>query len=284
MTTIHYDDAKRAGEAPDIQTIALEVLTDEEISVLVPDQGVVVAPVLDAVPADQREAVRRTAFRGLVARGIVGPPDAETVAAVEAQSTASVDLAVRNDVLSALTLRRSASAVVAVARTTASGQDFWYAHVVEEVVLVEEVGSDGLHRFALGHARDLADLLVGAVVHPDAADGVVEDTEGTEGTGGGEVELAVAPDSEAPAELVERLGAAYLRADTLVVTREAGAPIERPDLTGLFTGPEGSWSVVAKPGSQRAWARPESVTSITRRVRDLAAHALAAAPRREGSS
>jgi hypothetical protein len=278
MTTIQYDDAKRADEAPDIQTIALEVLTDEEVSVLVPDQGVVVAPVLDAVPAEQREAVRRTAFRGLVARGIVAPPDAGTVAAVDTQSTASVDLQVRNDVLSALTLRRSASAVLAVARTTASGQDFWYAHVVEEVVLLEEVGSDGLHRFALGHARDLADLLVGAVVHPDAADAVVEDAED------GEVELAVAPDSEAPAELVERLGAAYLRADALVVTREAGAPVERPDLTGLFTGPEGSWSVVAKPGSQRAWARPETVASITRRVRDLAAHALAAPPRREGSS
>lgn len=169
----------------------------------------------------------------------------------------------RNDVLSALTLRRAATAVVAAGRTSSSGQDFWYAHVVEEVVLLEEVTNDGLHRFALGHSRDLADLLVAAVVHPEAADGTGDD-----------VELAVAPDSEAPAELVERLGEAYLRADVLVVTRRAGAPVDLPDLTGLFTGPQGSWSVVARPGSQRAFARAETVASITARTRDLAAVAL----------
>jgi hypothetical protein len=255
--TITYDDTKpgSATDRPDLQTIALEVLTDEELAVLEPDQGVVVAPVLDTVTEAERDAVRRTAFRGLVARGIVQPParGADT-------SGDTVDLQVRNDVLSALTLRRGAKAVLAVARTTATDQDFWYAHVVEEVVLLEEVGADGLHRFGLGHARDLPELLSAAVVHPDAADGAGDD-----------VELAVAPDSEAPAELVERLGEAYLRADVLVVTREAGAPVQRPDLTGLFTGPLGSWSVVASPGSGRAWARAETVGSVTERVRALAA-------------
>lgn len=270
--SIAYTDTKTPTTAstgkPDVQTIALEVLTDEELSVLVPDQGVVVAPVLDAVPEAERDACRRTAFRGLVARGIVDPPEPEVVAAILESSAATsgdvgIDLKVRNDVLSALTLRQSASAVVAVGRTTSSAQDFWYAHVVEEVVLLEEVGSDGLHRFALGHARDLADLLVAAVVHPDAADGEGDD-----------VELAVAPDSEAPVELIERLGQAYLRADVLVVTREAGSPAERPELTGLFTGPLGSWSVVSSPASQRAWAQAETVASITDRTRALAAIAV----------
>lgn len=270
--SITYSDTKPTADKPEVQTIALEILTDEELSVLVPDQGVVVSPVLDAVPAAQRDAVRRTAFRSLVARGIVDPPEPEAVAAILESSAATsgadvgIDLRVRNDVLSALTLRQSASAVVAVGRTSSSTQDFWYAHVVEEIVLLEEVGSDGLHRFALGHARDLADLLVAAVVHPEAADGTGDD-----------VELAVTPDSEAPTELVERLGQAYLRADVLVVTREAGAPVERPDLTGLFTGPLGSWSVLSSPGSQRAWARAETVDSITERTRELADLATATA-------
>ncbi len=251
--------------ATEVQTIALEVLTDEELSVLVADQGVVVSPVLAEVPDGERDVVRRTAFRGLVARGIVDPPEPDAVAAAFGTKSTTgdvgVDLRVRNDVLSALTLRQSASAVVAVARTSATQQDFWYAHVVEEVVLLEEVGTDGLHRFALGHARDLPALLVAAAVHPEAAD--AGDTD--------DLELAVAPDSEAPAELVERLGEAYLRADVLVVTREAGAAVERPDLTGLFTGPLGSWSILARPGSQRAWARAETVASITARAHDLVA-------------
>ena len=97
-------------------------------------------------------------------------------------------------------------------------------------------------------------------MHPESADGTGDD-----------VELAVAPDSEAPTELVERLGQAYLRADVMVVTRETGTTIERPDLTGRFSGPLGSWSVLSSPGSQRAWARAETVASMTARTRELAA-------------
>lgn len=249
-------------------TIALEILTDEELSVLVPTPGVVVQPVLADVPDVERDAVRRTAFRGLVARGIVEAPDRSTAATASTTGSAggdvAVDLRVRNDVLSALTLRQSASAVVAVARTTAEQQDYWYAHVVEEIALLEEVGTDGLHRFALGHARDLPALLAAAALHPDAVDGEGE-----------RVELAVATDSEAPEELVERLGAAYVRADCLVLTRTPGQPVERPQLTGLFSGPQGSWSITAKPGSQRAFAGPETVASLRERTDALAAHAIA---------
>ena len=46
-------------------------------------------------------------------------------------------------------LREAAHRVVAVARTTAATQDFWYAHLVDDVVLLEEVSRDGMHRFAL---------------------------------------------------------------------------------------------------------------------------------------
>ena len=145
------------------------------------------------------------------------------------------------------------------------GQDFWYAHVVAEVVLLEEVGATGLHRFALGHARDLPVLLRRAALHPDAVDGEGDD-----------VELPVAPDAEAPAELVDRIGRAYLRADVMVVVRRPGEVVDRPELTGLFTGPLGSWSIVASPTSPRAWARAESVASLGDRVDALAQQALAA--------
>jgi hypothetical protein len=251
----------------------LETLTDEEISVLGPDQGVVVAPFLSEMADAERDTARATAFRGLVARGIVDPGDAddttapvaEPVAEPAASGDVAVDVRVRGDVLSLLTLRQGAPAVVAVARTSTVGQDFWYAHVVEEVLLLEEVSATGLHRFALGHARDLPTLLARAALHPDATDG-----------SGEPIELPVAPDGDAPAELVERIGLAYLRCDVLVVTRTVGQEVERPEMTGLFTGPLGSWSIVARPGSPRAWAQAETRDSLGRRLDDLAAQALAA--------
>lgn len=268
-TELDYDATKAdpSGRTDEVSTIPLETLTDEELSVLAPDQGVVVMPVLTELPPGELDAVRRTAFRGLVARGIVDPPEAESLAAAQegaASGDVALELRVRNDVLSALTLRQSASAVIAAGRTTSTGQDFWYAHLVEDVVLLEEVSLDGLHHFALGRARDLGTLLEGAVLHPEATDGE-----------GLDVELAVAPDSDAPAELLEVLGRAYLRADVLVVRRE-GSETPLPDLTGLFTGPQGSWSVLARPGSQRAWATPETVAELRTRVRAMASLASAA--------
>ncbi len=47
-------------------------------------------------------------------------------------------------------------------------QDFGYAHLVEDVVLLEEVSRDGFHRFALTRDSGLLDAAVAAAVHPDA--------------------------------------------------------------------------------------------------------------------
>jgi hypothetical protein len=266
--TVTYPAEKPVADA-EPRLRPLETLTDEEISVLGPDQGVVVAPFLSEMAPAERDTARATAFRGLVARGIVDPGDDDAtrppVAEPAGSGDVTVDVRVRGDVLSLLTLRQGAPAVVAVARTSTVGQDFWYAHVVEEVLLLEEVSATGLHRFALGHGHDLPALLARAVLHPDAADGTGEP-----------IELPVAPDGDAPAELVERIGLAYLRSDVLVVTRTVGEEVERPELTGLFTGPLGSWSIVARPSSPRAWARAETRGSLRQRLDDLAAQALAA--------
>jgi hypothetical protein len=234
------------------RTAPLEILTDEELSLLT-EEGVVVSPYLATLAAADLDSARRTAFRGLLARGIVEPPRTSS-AAVDG----AVELLVRHDVLSALTLRRSAPAVVAVARATSLSQDFWYAHVVEEITLVEEVGTDGLHRFALAHTADLPELLVDAALCPDAVDGP--------GVG---FTVAEGQDAPLPAALVDRLGTGYVRADVVLLGsgRDEGS---RPVLTGLFTGPEGSWSIVADPAATTLTARPETVADVRDRLHSLA--------------
>lgn len=244
----------------DVDVRTLEVLTDEELSVLTSGPGVVVTPYLDTVPEAALDAVRRTAFRGLVSRGLVDTPDPAA-----ADRTAG-EVLVREDVRSAVTLREAARTVVAVARTATGRQDFWYAHVVREVVLLEEVGPDGLHRFALARAADLPELLVAAAIAPGAADGVGEP-----------VYLDAEVDAEPPPELAVRLGEAHLRADVVKVGAGsviAPARTHRPVLTGVWTGPAGSWSVLADPATASVSAHPRRVEELAERLRDLAREAV----------
>ena len=244
---------------------------------LVPDQGVVVAPVLDAVPgAPSATPYARTAFRGpgrprhrRPARAARPSPRCSSPRPRRQRRRRHRPAGAQRRLVGADAAPERARRWSPSRRTSTSAQDFWYAHVVEEVVLLEEVGSDGLHRFALGHARDLADLLVAAppcTPTPPTATG--DDVELRRGP-----RLRGARRARRPA----RAG--------LPARRRAGrdprgrGPVERPDLTGLFTGPLGSWSVCPAPASQRAWARAETVASIGDRAR-LAARpstALAAA-------
>ena len=229
----------------EVQVRPVEVLTDEELSLLTYGPGAVVTPYFSTLAAKDTELAQRTAYRSLVARGIVDPTGAP--------GDGPARLLLREDVMTLVTLRQTATTLVAVARTLTDSQDFWYAHVVEDLVVLEEVSADGLHRFALGFTRDLPTLLVEAALHPDATDGAGE-----------EVSIDAMPDEDAPAQLLEILGRAHVRADVVVLT--AGDKGQRPELTGLFTGPEGSWSVTSTPGTG-AVARPESVDDITAQLR-----------------
>lgn len=215
--------------APARAAVPLEVLTDEEIEVLQASSSLVVQPHLTTLPEAERDPALRTAYRGLLARGIVDPPTPDALATSAGQPT--VELQVREDVLSIVTLRRAATAVVCAARTTVTGQDFWYAHVVEHVVLIEQVSTDGLHRFALASADTLGDLLLDATVHPET----------TDGTGPG---VTVPDATDPPLEVIERLGTAILRTDVVVRT----ADVQQPALTGLFTGPAGAWVLSTRLG------------------------------------
>jgi hypothetical protein len=234
------------------EPVFVDVLTDEELSVVARPGAMPVMPFLDDLPEADRETARRSAYRSLVARGVVEPPTPEAIAAATALRDGSVELMVRQDIRSVVAIREAAQVVVAVARTTAATQDFWYAHVVDDVVLLEEVSRDGIHRFALAEDRALLALAVGAAVHPDAGDGdgpalPVEAGEG---------------DPTPPDAVLERLGAAFVRAD--VVVRRPGD--NQPPVFAMLSGPDGCWCIEAGPPS--LVAEPLAADVARRRVAD----------------
>lgn len=245
------------------EPVFVEVLTDEELSVLAPDGAMPVTPFLRDLDPALADTARRTAYRSLVARGIVEPPTPEAIAAAVGAATGGIDLQVRQDVASVIALRSAASVVVAVARTTAATQDYWYAQLVEDVVLIEEVSRDGLHRFALAEADALVDLAVAAAVHPDAGDPPAEEPE---------VAVAAEPGDPTPPDTVlERLGEAFVRAD--VVVRRIGDTA--PPAFALFTGPAGCWSVATGPAP--LVARPLPADAARTLVADAVAQVRAEA-------
>lgn len=196
------DSTQRSQPAEAKGAVPLEVFTDEELAILAGSDGVVVTPFLDRVGADQRPAVDRTAFRSLLARGILDPPSPEALAQAAAgtkRDGAAVELPVREDVRAMITLRTTATTVIAAARTTATGQDFWYAHVVAQACLLEQVGSDGMHRFALLDAAELPDAVVAAALHPEAGDAVGEP-----------LEFDPSPETALPPRIVDTLGEALV--------------------------------------------------------------------------
>lgn len=244
------DPAAGPESGPATEPVFVEVLTDEELSVVATPGAMPVTPFLRDLDPALVETARRTAYRSLVARGVLDPPTPEAVARATNDGDGEVELMVRQDVRSVVALRAAAQVVVAVARTTAATQDYWYAHLVDDVVLLEEVSRDGLHRFAVGEAAWLEDLATGAAVHPEAGDGGAT----------AEVPVEAAEGDPTPPDAVlEQLGEAFVRAD--VVVRRPGDT--EPPAFALFTGPGGCWGVDARttplvarplPAAQaRAW-------------------------------
>lgn len=253
------DPPDGAAAGPPRLAAPVVTLTDEEIAVLGHREGVAVTPYLDGLDATAGSLAQTTAMRGLLARGIVSAVRDAAPARITGDD-AEVDVLVRQDVLSVLTLRRAAPVVVAVARTGAVVRDWWYAHVVGEYVVLEEVTPDGQHRFALGRTEDLAAMATGAVVHPDATDGPADEPGAVvrvpDDPAAGDVAVTTVP----PA-LLRRLGAAYLRADLVVVRRDREAP--RSELLGLFTGPDGCWTTRTVAGGGEVRIGPTTVADLS---------------------
>lgn len=253
--------APEDGAAP-TTAVPLEVLTDEELHVLHGGTStVVVEPHLAALTDGPRGWSLRTAYRGLLARGLLEPPTG--AAPTDTDGGGTVDARVREDVHAVVTLRAAPDAVLCAARTTSLGQDFWYAHVVADVVLVEQVDAGGLHHFTVAPADDLPDLLTAATVHPEA----------TDGTGPA---LAVGDPADPERATTDLLARAELRTD--LVLRIPGDT--DPVLTGLFTGPAGAWLLTAHPGTDNPLtAVPRTRADLLGHLHGLAARALAVSTR-----
>jgi hypothetical protein len=240
----------------DTGALPVIVLTDEELGILTTGETMAVSPFASTMADVERKVAARTAYRGLLARGIVDPPTPEAVAAWLDQGgdpeTRTVELMVREDVRSLVTIRQNARMVVAAARTSASSQDFWYAHTVDDVTVLEEVSGDGLHRFALLRTSELPGVVLDAVLHPESADAEGEPVSMPAITG---------LDPTPPTEVVESLGAAMVRCDLVV----RHVDDEEPPLVGLFTGPGGAWSVTAHRGAR------ETLEVLPRRLHELKA-------------
>ena len=225
--------------------------------------GMSVFPVLGAMSREHREVATVTAYRSLVARGLVEAPtpeeEAEAVRRARSEGPEHVEVPVRvaESLAHVLTLRAGAQLAVAVSRMTAVGEDYRYAYVVEDLVVEEHVTATGLHTFALSARAGLAALLAGWAVHPEASDGTGE-----------AVELPAGEDPTPPEHLLDRLGAALVRAD-VIVRRPAD---DRPALVGVFSGPGGTWLSEARRGS----GEPVALTPVpVSRVRAVLAETVA---------
>ena len=241
----------------------IETLTDEELAVLGGEDPLAVRPYYDELPLTAQEVAKQVAFRGLLARGIVDPPSAEAVESARARGGSpdlAVDVMVREDVQSLIELRRGSPMLVALARTTSEGHDYWYGYLFDDMALIEEITETGLHRFSLIRENQLLDLLVGAAVHPAAADAAGEP-----------VRMPDDVQGRPTAPILQTLGQALLRADFVVRHRSDVAP----QVVGLFTGPTGSWLVThrgAEPSiavPMRAEQLREQVRALVREAREL---------------
>lgn len=225
------------------EPVAVLDLTDEELAVLATTEGAVVFPHLSELPEEAQRVAKDTAYRSLIAHGLLEAPSPSQVQQAEREALGTADGQVAYPVRMAeelarmLTLRAQATMVVCCARTTALGQEYRYAHVVAGVVLLETVTSTGLHRMSLLAEQDLLAHVRTWVLHPEATPGSGEDVIQLVGAG---------EDPTPPDELLDRLGAALLRADLVVRTAddEGGA-----DLLGVFSGPAGTWSCRTAAGA-----------------------------------
>jgi len=207
------------------EPVPVGTLTDAELAVLSRPRTRVgqrpVMPVWAGLDGDQRAASARDARASLVARRLL-----------DHDCRSRTDL--RRDLRSVLVLRESAAAVVAVARVAPAASDHWYAHLVGDVVLLERVGDDGVHSFALTAAVTLPTLVAAAVLHPSAT--------GPPASG---------PEAEAD----------WLRAD--LELRSTTRTVRR----AWVSGPGGTWSL--RPGRTTPYGDPVAPGDVRRVLADL---------------
>lgn len=152
----------------------LFALTDEELAVLAgTDQGVVAMPHLEVLDGELRSVALHTAYRSMLASGLVTLPTAQgappprgstgpdpTGAPADRPGAADgrwFPVELPSEVDAVLVLRGAAPLLLCLQRHTgdehgaagaaAGEQVLRYVHLVEDVALVEDVLATGLHRF-----------------------------------------------------------------------------------------------------------------------------------------
>lgn len=202
-------------------------LTDEELAAVdgLPT-GLVVSPWLEELDDAARDVAVLTAFRSLVARGVLVAP---TVAqAAQAADGSGVELEMLAELSQLLTLRRAAPTVLCAQRTTAGATGWRYVHVLagERIALDEVVEPTGLHRFSLLDPADVAAELLGWLLPDDLAQGASDGP-------AVDVDPQRAADGATDAALLDELGRAEAVSDVVVRRRTDDAP---PAVLGVFAG------------------------------------------------
>ncbi|WP_137122934.1 hypothetical protein [Segeticoccus rhizosphaerae] len=223
--------AARGGEAGSAAPETLIELTDEETAVLFGNlEGLVASPYLDQVPDDERTTVLHTAYRSLLARGVIvaAPPTREPREDGRPEVEMAAGLAFLADI------RDGAPVLLCLQRTVDDECVLRYAHVVDRFVLVEDVLEGGLHRFGWLERDRLRACLQEFLVPDGAVAGSGEPVALTSGWAG---EQGPGPDDEPPA-VPAVLEQASVNIDATVRHLLDEGPGE---LLGFFLGHAGSW-------------------------------------------
>lgn len=264
----------------------LFALTDEELAVLAgADQGPVAMPHLEALGGEARRVAVHTAYRCMLASGLVSlptrprarpatsgqEPGGEDVVAGDDLAERSFPVELPAELDAVLVLREGAPVLLSVQRQLAGEQVLRYVHLVEEVALVEDVLATGLHRFGRVPREELACCLQQFLVPDDAVIGSGTLTVDLDTVDLKQADLKQADPRAEVGEAQQLLARATVNADALVRHDAETGPGE---LLGMFLGPEGSWATSNRFGAGGPLAfEPLDPTSVGARLVALVSQA-----------
>lgn len=244
-----------------MSALELATLTDEELVVLRADHPVVVLPHYEALAPTAQQVARHTAHRSLRARGMQWQPRTETALLPEPVSHL---LEVREHAPSVLVGRLTVQEDPTLddpsaGRTTSTDL---YAHVVDDLALVESVDGDGLHTFVAMDRAELADYLQLRLPRDD--DRLVRGA--TDAAGPLTVDLDALVRGEAP-EVADLLGQVRAHLD---VTCWHRGPVADRTLLGVVLTERHGWVAELEYGSpEPVELTPLELSQVGRRVTEL---------------
>jgi hypothetical protein len=237
-------------------------LTDEELQAvdpLPPEQRLVILPFFDQLPEAEQDTATIVAFRGLAARGLVGPPTEEQVDAAmrSGAEPAPIEIGVNEVIAGILRTRKVAPTIVCAQRTVAGRSDYCYWYVIDGEAAIEEfVETKGLHRFR-AMETGLVPLALYGYLNPERAEGRAGETL--------TVDAAVAVAGQTPALALEQLSQAHSIGEFVV--RNGPRPAAHPLMVGVASGPEGLHLAEVRFGSgEPVVMRPVAAATLYERI------------------